>query len=276
MKSPINISQSGLSWQAQAFNQVPDSKNEIHGDQVARDYGFKGGLVPGVTVSAYLLHPIAAAIAEPFIETGAAHCRITSPLYDDERFTVEVEQPSNGHFLTRLTNPQGVVTANAEVTLPENPLTPPVRRGDPLAEDSHQPPLATPENMQKLQKQGCFSFSYTWEPGHAMWRYLRDDEQMADCFFRQQKANPSFILGVSNWVLASNAVMNPWVHMETTSQNYASISRGTVVIGEMCIDDLFEKKGHCFVDATVNLFDATDSRCYSSVKLRAIYRLRGL
>ena len=44
-------------WQGVAFNQAPDSANEIHGDRVAKQYGFRGGLVPGVTISAYLLHP---------------------------------------------------------------------------------------------------------------------------------------------------------------------------------------------------------------------------
>jgi hypothetical protein len=44
-------------WQATAFNQVPYSANEIHGDKIVKAYGVKGGLVPGVTVSAYLCHP---------------------------------------------------------------------------------------------------------------------------------------------------------------------------------------------------------------------------
>ena len=40
------------SWQATALNTAPDSENQIHSDEMAKEYGFKGGLVPGVTVSA--------------------------------------------------------------------------------------------------------------------------------------------------------------------------------------------------------------------------------
>ena len=40
-----------------AFNQAPDSDNEIHSDEMAQRFGFEGGLVPGVTVSAYLVQP---------------------------------------------------------------------------------------------------------------------------------------------------------------------------------------------------------------------------
>ena len=35
-------------WAAEALNTAPDSKNEIHGDKLAKEFGFKGGLVPGV------------------------------------------------------------------------------------------------------------------------------------------------------------------------------------------------------------------------------------
>jgi len=34
------------SWSGEAFNPVPESENRIHGDEIARAYGFRGGLVP--------------------------------------------------------------------------------------------------------------------------------------------------------------------------------------------------------------------------------------
>jgi hypothetical protein len=43
----------------------------------------------------------------------------------------------------------------------------------------------------------------------------------------------------------------------------------------MTVTDLFEKKGHEFFDAEVALFDEDDDRCLTSIRLRAIYRLRG-
>jgi hypothetical protein len=58
------------SWQGEAYNQVPDSDNPIHGDEVARAFGFRGGLVPGVTVSAYLVHPAVEAWSEDWLARG--------------------------------------------------------------------------------------------------------------------------------------------------------------------------------------------------------------
>ncbi len=43
-----------------AFNSAKTSDNKIHDDAVARQYGFAGGLVPGVDVYAYMTHaPVA-------------------------------------------------------------------------------------------------------------------------------------------------------------------------------------------------------------------------
>ena len=89
-------------------------------------------------------------------------------------------------------------------------------------------------------------------------------------------ANASYMLGLTNWVLAGNAYMNPWIHLQTTSQNYAAIPFNTALIAEMEVADFYNKKGHEFVDAKINLFNADTKLCYSSIDLRAIYRLRGM
>ena len=55
-------------------------------------------------------------------------------------------------------------------------------------------------------------------------------------------SNFSFLLGCSNWSLAGNAYMNPWVHLQTISQNYRSVPMGTSIISEMQVKDFYEKK----------------------------------
>ncbi len=62
-------------WRGEAFNQDPGSSNEIHGDELAQRYGFEGGLVPGVTISAYLTHPAVEAWGMDVLAGGFAHLR---------------------------------------------------------------------------------------------------------------------------------------------------------------------------------------------------------
>ena len=43
-------------YRVQARNLSHASENKIHDDDVARRFGFQGGLVPGVEVYAYMTH----------------------------------------------------------------------------------------------------------------------------------------------------------------------------------------------------------------------------
>lgn len=267
-------------WSGTAFNQVPDSENEIHGDKIARDLGFTGGLVPGVTVSAYLIHPALEYWGEDWLDRGFAHVRVASPLYDEEVFSVEVNTISDKAFAAKLFRPDGTESATAEVSLPDLGDAAPTRRGDALANKETKAPIATPDNMQKLMTEGCLAVRYRWDREHPMATYLRDPGKMPALLNTGKDgggyANMSLILGCSNWVLSRNAYMNPWLHLETRSQNHARIPLGTEILAEMEITDLFNKKGHEFVDARVNLFDLKDDSCLCSIDIRAIYKLRGM
>src|SRR5438309_947388 len=58
-------------YRVKARNTAESPENKIHDDAVARQYGFRGGLVPGVTVYAYLTHPLVAAFGAAGLDRGA-------------------------------------------------------------------------------------------------------------------------------------------------------------------------------------------------------------
>ena len=87
-------------------------------------------------------------------------------------------------------------------------------------------------------------------------------------------AHLCFLLGCSNWILAGNAFMNPWVHLQTKSQNYRPVAMNTSLIAEMSVQDFYEKKGHEFIDVNVNLFVDKSLLCCMSINLIAIFKLR--
>ena len=263
-------------WSGKAINQDPDSANEIHGDELAQQFGFEGGLVPGVTISAYLTHPAVEAWGLDFLGNGHAHVRVVSPLYDGETFTVETNDETDTGYSATLVRPGGVVSANARVGLNGDPPACPRRRGDKIATRDYRAPPASRHLFEKLRTQGCLAYRYRWNSDHIMGTYLRSPALMPNLLRGEQAyANMSFILGISNWIADGNAHMNPWVHLETESQNFAPIPAGTMVVAEMAITDLFARKGHEFFDAEVALYDEADDHCLTTIKLRAIYKLRG-
>lgn len=266
-------------WSAIALNTAPDSANEIHTDRMARQFGFRGGLVPGVTVSAYLIDPAIRHWGMAWLTRGEAHVSVVSPLYDGEPFEVRTtnrnESGARESWQGTLTRPDGTVSAMAEISLPDQPTNPPSRRGDPVAEPDYAAPAATKDVWRSLQSDGCQAFRYRWDD--PMPTYLRDNAELPSLLDPGQHgwANMSFLLGCANWVLAGNAYMNPWVHLETTSRNYAPVARGTDLIAEMKVLDTFEKKGHEFVDVEVVLYDEANDMCMMTIWQRAIYHLRG-
>ncbi len=71
-----------LEYSLLAHNTATASANKIHDDEVARRFGFRGGLVPGVDVYAYLTHPPAAAWGLDWLERGSMRARFLQPVYD--------------------------------------------------------------------------------------------------------------------------------------------------------------------------------------------------
>src|SRR6201999_1262114 len=107
------------------------SANRIHDDATARRFGFRGGLVPGVDVYAYLVHLPAAAWGRPWVGGGALPARFEQPVYDGD--SVHVAWGRAG--VLELRDPAGqrcaVATASeraAGATTYDLPLLPTIRR----------------------------------------------------------------------------------------------------------------------------------------------------
>ena len=264
------------SWSAIALNTAPDSSNRIHGDEIAKQYGFEGGLVPGVTVAAYLVHPAVEKWGLDWLNFGFANCRVTSPLYDKESFKVDMNLIDEASCSTTLIKSNKLVSANAEISLTQELPVPPTRRNDPIVDDDYKAPKASFDLWKELQQEGCQAFRFFWGAENPL-TYLSENKDLP-VLLQPNKggfSNFSFLLGCSNWSLAGNAYMNPWVHLQTISQNYRSVPQGTSIISEMEVKDFYEKKGHEFVDVNVNLFDEKDDSCIMTINLIAIFKLRG-
>ncbi len=108
-------------YRLQARNDANEAENKIHDDAVARDYGFAGGLVPGVTVWGYMTHPVVEALGRDWLERGTAAVRFSKPVYDGETVTVQtvVAQTGEGSVLELcLTNESDDICAQATASLP--------------------------------------------------------------------------------------------------------------------------------------------------------------
>ncbi len=264
------------SWSAEAFNQAPESENRIHSDEVAQEYGFRGALVPGVTVSAYLIHPAVVAWGDDWLERGRARVVVHSPVYDCETFRVDVSNASPSAYGAELFDQTGARCATAQVELPDAGAVPapPKLRHDAILGRDFDRPKASREVMEQRRREGLSAMRARWNEAAEITSYLRNPDRMPDCFSKLGFANPAFVLGLTNWALAGNVRMSPWLHLQTDSQNYRPIAADTELVVESTVADLFEKKGHEFIDVDMSIFDLADEAAVASVRLRAIYKLR--
>ncbi len=269
LRTPIN-------WQARAFNQVVDSSNQIHSDAMAQAYGFKGALVPGVTISSYLMHPAVLAWETDWLSRGWARVVVNKPLYDAYEFEVQVSDVSANAYRAELIDQEGTRVASGDMRLTDDLPTPPKRRGDPYLVRGATVPDVSRTVLEGMQTRGMGALPVSWDAVHPMATYLVDMDAMPALlrFDGAGYANGAFMLGLSNWVLAGNVYMNPWVHLQTESQFFAPVSSQTELIVECAVADLFDRRGHQFVDARVDVYRAEDDTAVMTALLRAIYRLR--
>jgi len=262
-------------WHGIAYNQATASDNRIHADDVARQYGFRGGLVPGVTVYAYLVQPAVEAWGLDFLSRGAASVRLERPLYDGGAFTVAVEPAGAAAYRGEVRDEGGTVCARGDVSLPDEAGVAPSRRGDAPAPRGEARPDATRAALERLRDAGMGALALEWRASGEMERTTRDLDTMPDLVRpdRAGWANPAFTLGCANWVLAQNVRLGPWIHVQSEVRHFAAVPRGSGLVIESRVVDLFERGGHEFVDLDVAIFLAPDTPALAT-RHRAIYRLR--
>ncbi len=100
-------------------NHAAASKGSIHDDEKAREMGYRGGLVSGSTVLAYMSRLMHETYGPAWVESGTFTGRLRRPVYEGGDVTVEgevVEAPSaanNGRVTVelRVRTPEGDVAA---------------------------------------------------------------------------------------------------------------------------------------------------------------------
>jgi acyl dehydratase len=252
-----------------AFNTATASDNKIHDDEVARTYGFNGGLVPGVDVYAYLTHIPVARWSSAFLERGTMSARFHRPVYDGDEVTVEALDNGDELVLT-LFDSTGETCANATAGLPDEPVSIVSLDEVPEAPLPVPVPAAAPERFEPRPVFGSLEFGFHAEPAAA---YLRDVGETLSLYIEERIAHPGWLLRSANSVLVANARMGPWIHVSSAVNHHGLVHDGDEVSTRARVIDDFERKGHKFVVLDV-LMVANHTRPVMRVEHTAIYEPR--
>jgi acyl dehydratase len=281
MSSPIALP-AGLSagdelpvYQVRAHNAAEASENKIHNTEVARQYGFKGGLVPGVTDYAYMTRPLAEALGRDWVEHGRMSARFLKPLYDGElvsiRATVTAASRDGVAFDVAAYNEEGELCATGTAGRAADSPVAPHMDAVPSASLPPRRPEASPQTLAVGTVLGSVEAAFD-AAGHA--KYLAEIRDDLGIYTGDDEiAHPGWLIRQANAVLVANVVLGPWIHVSSDVQHFSVVRDGDRLQTRATVTDVFERKGHEFVDLDV-LVVANGNAPVLRAAHRAIYRVR--
>jgi acyl dehydratase len=262
-------------YRVTARNTSKQSENLIHDDATARRYGFGGGLVPGVTVYAYLTHPLVAAFGSAWLERGTATVRFAKPIFDGEEVVVTgsvTERDARGISVglaarTERGDERAVMSATIPAGLPTPVNVAPYREAPLPAER----PAATREYFLASPDLGTPVTPY--DEARAREYLAKVDDPLALYRGPQARVHPAFYLDQSNRALSGNVRLGPWIHAASAVRHLGSTRVGDTLRTLGRIRSLYEKKGREFVELDLVIVAGERRRPVAHVLHTAIYRL---
>ena len=260
-------------YRVTARNTSPSGENKIHDDDIAQKYGFRGGLVPGVTVYAYMTHPLVEAFGAGWLERGTVTVRFVKPILEGEDVTVRGEVTER--TAQRITATVSATTAatgecsTATVTVPAGsptPINPAMYRDAPLPDER---PAATREHLDGIDVLGTPVTLYDAARAAEYVEMVSDEHAI----YRGAggRVHPGFYLDQANRALDRNVRMGPWIHVGSVVRHLGAARVGQTLRTRGRVRSLFEKKGREFVELDLALF--ADGRPAAHILHTAIYRL---
>jgi acyl dehydratase len=255
------------------YNYAKDHDNKIHSDDVAAQYGFKSGLVPGVGLYAYLTHPVIEALGQEWLQRGAMTVKFLKPIYHGDELNVRatVTNLDPLTFSLELCDEAGELRAVGEASLPHTTKE---------IFTAKFPQRALP--AQRLAPTiaslpvGTGLGSLAWRSG---WTELEENflfnmRATLPIFFRAEPiCHPAFYLAQANEILMANVQLGPWIHTGSEVQHYSMPHDGERLSLRGQVAASFEKRGHEIVTLELGLF-AEEPRPIAHIRHTAIVQLR--
>lgn len=253
-----------------AYNTAKSSENKIHDDATAKRFGFKGGLVGGVHVYAYMSHMPVQRWGRAWLERGTGTARFGKPVYEGDIAEITAVEDADGMSLQ--VNSGGVLCATGRAGMPSVvPATPN------LAEFKSVPARAQrlAADEQSLKVGDWLGMNPLTVTSDYQTQDIADTRETDPLYLKEGIVHSGIILRCCNWALSHNVVLPAWMHMGSEVQ-YLGIARvGDTLNVRARVTKNYEHKGHKWVEIDA-LVIADETRPIARVTHIAIYRPRQL
>ena len=249
-------------YQVRAVNTAKDSENRIHDDATAAAYGFRGGLVPGVTVYGYMIPPVIDHFGVAWLERGAMSVRFREPVYEGEVVDIDAHADEAGQLELSLAGGRALAIAsmNRDTTPPDIEEYP---ESVPPPED--QRPAASSETLACGRVLGTLVKRINLAE-------TRVTEPLPSAIGPTRLAHPAVLLALANEILMRNVVLGPWMHAGSELTNFMASQDGDTLTVRGRVAEQYERKGHKFV--VLDVVVASGQRAVQRVRHTAIWQPR--
>ena len=230
-------------YRVSAYNTAKSSENKIHDDATAKRFGFKGGLVGGVHVYAYMSHLPVHRWGRAWLERGTGEARFGKPVYEGDVAEITAVDDADGMSLR--VDSGGVLCATGRAGLPTlAPTTPVLSEFRSVPARSHR--AAADEQTLKIGDWLGMS-PLTITPDYQT-QDIADTRETDPLYLREGVVHPGTILRCCNWALSQNVVLPAWMHMGSTVQNLGVAVVGDTLNVRARVTKNYEHKGHKWVE----------------------------
>ena len=256
-------------YHVKAFNTAKASENKIHDDATAQKFGFKGGLVGGVHVFAYMSHQPVAKWGKAWLERGTGDARFGKPVYEGDVAEISAVEDANGMELA--VNSGGVLCSTGRAALPAAVAMPKLDDFKAVAARADRGP-ANEQTLRVGDWLGMNPMTVTQEYHE---QDIADTRETLGLYLQEGIVHFGTILRCCNWALSHNVVLPAWMHMGSTVQNLGLAHVGDTLNVRAKVTKNYEHKGHKWVEIDA-LVVANETKPISRVTHIAIYRPRQL
>jgi hypothetical protein len=259
-------------YRVRTHNASGSSENRMHSDDVAAEYGFKGALVPGVTVFSHMTQPLVAKYGADWLARGSAEVTFAKPAYEGELLSVHTLRGDTADsYVLTCVNEQGVELARMSAPLHDTPGAVDARAAIEPAAATGQRPLVTWELMEV----GKPFPALAWKPTHADNLEWCADVRDELAIYRAGAApvlHPGFVLRQANLVLRNRFTLPAWIHTGSRIAFHAAARAGETFELRAIPEEKWQRKGHEFVRLYVCIL--RDGRVVTEILHTAIFRPR--
>jgi hypothetical protein len=249
-----------------------ESFNLICDDTHAQRHGYRAGLVPGVSIYAYMSRSLLEFLGRDWLEHGFTEVTFHHPTYEGEEIRVtgqlcSVTKEGTICIDYHAENPQGITCGTGIATLPAHAPQP-----EPTLDDypAGQSRLKRPLSLQSL-KVGEHLTAVTSEfRRNTHWEYCEKTVRDHHPIYREL-VHPGWLLSQGDLILTSNYDLPPWIHVSSAVQNYHAQEQECTVETRGRVLEKFESRGDHYIVVGVAIF--AGPRCLTTVRHTAIFRI---